>query len=88
MRHTLKIQEQFADAIVSGDKMFEVRKNERAYQKGDTVQFTAYDGTGVWANIVVGHDINHTPYEITYVLSGWGIEAGYVVFGIREVNDA
>lgn len=29
MIHKLKIQEAFADAIVSGDKNFEIRENDR-----------------------------------------------------------
>jgi hypothetical protein len=32
------------------------------------------------------HDINHREYVITYVLSGWGISDGYVVFGIAELE--
>lgn len=30
------------------------------------------------------HSINDKVYEITYVLNGWGIKNGYVVFGIKE----
>ena len=30
------------------------------------------------------HSINDKTYEITYVLNGWGIENGYVVYGIKE----
>lgn len=32
------------------------------------------------------HDIDKKRYEITYVLSGWGIKENYVVFGIKEVE--
>ena len=31
------------------------------------------------------HVLSERTYEITYVLNGWGLKAGYVVFGIREV---
>ena len=39
MRHVLKIQSQFVEPILSGNKIFEVRKNDRGFQKGDTVNF-------------------------------------------------
>ena len=37
MEHQIKILESFADAVYSGEKNFEVRKNDRGYQKGDVV---------------------------------------------------
>ena len=47
MLHKIKIRESFANAVNSGDKTFEVRKNDRGYQKGDTVQFIVlYDSDG------------------------------------------
>ena len=74
--HELKILESFATDIVMGRKTFEVRKNDRGFQKGDYVEFTCIENEN--------HSINHMTYEITYVLYGWGIEQGYVVFGIKE----
>lgn len=83
MTHKIKILESFADAVVRGDKTFEVRKNDRGYQKGDLVQFTVlYDSDKCE---MCSHPLMEQTYEITYVLSGWGIEDGYVVFGIRKV---
>jgi ASC-1-like (ASCH) protein len=82
MKHELKILKQFADEIKQGNKYFEVRKNDRAYQKGDVIQFKAIEKHGDM-EIEVEHPINHVLYEITYVLSGWGIEKGYVVLGIK-----
>ena len=35
MVHNIKIRESFAEAVMRGDKTFEVRKNDRGYQKGD-----------------------------------------------------
>lgn len=81
MEHYIKIRQSFADAIYSGEKTFEVRKNDRGYQKGDTVRFTVLkDNDNIKA---IDHPLNKVPYEITYVLSSWGIEEGYVVFGIK-----
>lgn len=81
--HNLKIMACFADAIFYGDKTFEIRYNgDRGFQKGDLVNFIVIDEHG---NRVEGHDIEETPYRITYVLSGLGIEKDYVVFGIRPI---
>ena len=80
--HNIKLQKEFADAVMNGDKTFEVRYNDRGYQKGDAVIFHVMDGM-----FQINHPLNHKNYEITYVLSGWGIKEDYVVFGIREVAE-
>lgn len=83
MTHNIKIQESFADAVMRGDKTFEIRKNDRGYQKGDLIQFTVIDDLG----LCVGSELTKHKYRITYVLSGWNIEPGYVGFAIKEVDD-
>ena len=81
MTHKIKIMDVFADAVISGQKSFEVRLNDRNYQRGDYVVFTAVNESKVNIN----HPINKEEYEITYVLSGWGLKDGYVAFGIKRV---
>lgn len=76
--HTLKLNEEFADAVYSGDKNFEIRYNDRGFQKGDEVKFEVMRGTSV-----IYHPLNYKKFVITYVLNGWGLEPGYVVFGIK-----
>ena len=83
MTHKIKLQKEFADAVLSGDKCFEIRENDRGYQKGDKVQFKVMDGPFE----AYSHPLNKAMYEITYVLSGWGLKNGFVVFGIREVEE-
>ena len=86
MTHEIKILESFADAVLRGDKNFEVRKNDRGYQRGDFVQFIPiYDSDKL---PITSHPLCKKKYIITYVLSGWGIEEGYVVFGIAEPIEA
>lgn len=82
MIHNIKLQKEFADAVLSGDKNFEVRFNDKGYQKGDCVQFTVMDGY-----FKDSHPLNDSIFEITYVLNGWGIKEDYVVFGIREIKN-
>jgi len=78
MLHELKLKEDFADAIADGRKTFEVRENDRGFQAGDTVEFVVVDRLG----LEIGHPLTGREMRITYVLSGWGIKEGYVVFGI------
>ena len=44
MLHKIKLSIFYADAVLSGQKNFEVRYNDRGYQRGDRVQFTVMDG--------------------------------------------
>ena len=43
MTHELKIQKQWADAKLAGEKPFEIRRNDRGFQKGDTVRYKVID---------------------------------------------
>ena len=85
MTHEIKLREEYADAVLSGEKCFEVRENDRGYQKGDRVRFIVIDKL----NLCVNHylTVNEVEFEITYVLSGWGIKEGWVVFGIKRVGE-
>lgn len=79
--HELKCLAPFYDAIVRGEKTFDVRKDDRAFQTGDTLNLQRVDATP--GNYV------HYPVlmcRVVYVLRGgqFGIEPGYVVLGIRH----
>ena len=75
-----KILEPFADAVLSGEKTFEIRKNDEGYQKGDIIRFKVMSSE-CFTN--PSHPLNDSRYEITYVLSGWGLKEDYCVFGIK-----
>ena len=79
--HEIKLNYEFQDAVLSGEKCFEVRLNDRGYQKGDLVKFNVNDRR----NVV--EPLDNKLFEITYVLSGWHIEEGYVVFGIKPIME-
>lgn len=83
MIHELKIYKSFADAIISGDKNFEVRHNDRGFQKGDKIRFKVEDNS----EKIEDHPISKKLYEITYVLNSWGINEGFVVFSIKEASE-
>lgn len=79
--HHIKLREEFADDVYNGRKNFEIRINDRGYQAGDFVQFTVIDQ---YNHPCMEHPLNNCLYEITYVLNGFGLQDGYVVFGIRR----
>ena len=82
MLHEIKIQKEYADAVLSGEKNFEVRYNDRNYRKGDFVRFKVVDGI-----YCVPHKLHNAEYIITYVLRSFaGLAQGYVAFGIKEVR--
>lgn len=83
MIHRIRLLETFADAVLDGRKNFEVRENDRGYQRGDLVEFLVVNKLGNRVN----HPLNSKLFEITYVLSGWGIKDGWVVFGISRTSD-
>lgn len=80
--HRIKVLEEFADDILCDRKPFEIRENDRGYQKGDYVVFEVVSKAAY--KDCSQHPLNGKEYEITYVLNGWGLENGYVVFGIRR----
>lgn len=81
--HELKILEDFADAVYNGDKTFELRENDRGFQKGDHIKFTALDSR---LKIKIDHAINNCEYVITYVLNNWGLKEGYVALAIKRIK--
>lgn len=82
--HNIKLNIEFCDDVLSGRKSFEIRENDRGYQTGDHIKFIPYDSK-IYPK-TPEHPIANKEYEITYVLNGWGLKNGYVVFGIREVT--
>jgi len=79
--HELKLQKEFCQDVYDGRKTFEVRLNDRGFQRGDFVKFLPMDGSFNFP-----HEVQNKLYKITYVLSGWGIKKNYVVFGIKEAE--
>ena len=84
MTHEIKIQKEYAQAVYLGEKTFEVRNNDRGYQKGDLVVFKVMDGQ--YRDLT--HELNKMTFEITYVLGSFvGFAPNYVAFAIRDVTE-
>lgn len=85
--HTLKTWATAWEAIRSGEKTFEVRRNDRFFQRGDTVRL-------VWqedGNHTYGVDYNRILVRrIGWTLQGgqFGIEPGYCVFALEPIEGA
>ena len=76
MTHNLKIDEPYLKAKLAGDKMFEIRHNDRGYQKGDIVEYKEYS--------YGSQPIIHR-FEITYVCNFMQRD-NYVVFGEKYIG--
>ena len=87
--HELEIEKDYADSVYFGDKNFEVRNNDRGFQKGDEIIFHVLEKTslyGTWYD--ESHPLHNARYEITYVLCSFcGLAQGYVAFGIKPMPE-
>lgn len=75
--HNLKIRAEYALPKLNGDKMFEIRKNDRNYEVGDIVLYNVIDDTELNRQFVSKF------YKITYI-TNYAQQDGYVVFGEKE----
>ena len=76
--HELKIWPQFFPALALGEKTFEIRQNDRDFQVGDTLRLRE------WDPVVEGYTGQDLTFEISYVLSGWGLQEGFVCLGLKD----
>ena len=75
--HELKTDAPFFDAVKSGEKKFELRFNDRGFQKGDTLLLKRMDGFALTGELRC---------KVTYVLAGHWLAPGFVALSI-EVGD-
>ena len=75
MEHELKIWAEFFEPVITGQKTFELRYDDRGYRAGDVLVLNEVEGgkqTGRSARMVV-----------TYLLTGLGLAKGWVVMAIK-----
>jgi hypothetical protein len=65
-----------------GEKNFEVRRNDRDYQVGDTLALMEFDRE---RDCYLG---GRWPFEVTYILHGsqYGIPEGYCVMALKPLG--
>ncbi|MCI5157968.1 MAG: DUF3850 domain-containing protein [Candidatus Electrothrix sp. AUS1_2] len=77
-KHELKILPEYFYAVLNREKLFEFRKNDRAYKLGDLIILREWDGSSYTGRFT-------SPFQITFILSEFeGLEPGYVVLGLRD----
>jgi len=82
MEHELKLHPKYFPRVQSGEKSFEIRKNDRDFQVGDRLILREYDPEKGWPD--------HGGYEaifavITYITTEFQQE-GYCILGIKLEN--
>ncbi len=83
--HTLKIQMKYADAVLSGEKSFEVRKNDRGFKVGDEIVFIVVNDKGCQIPVAARHQLNGATYRIDYILDDFeGLAQKYVALAISK----
>jgi len=77
--HKLKTDPEYYRGLESGDKTFEIRYNDRAFQKGDLLHLQPWD-KGSYVEPYKG-----LIFQITYVCT-YQQKEGWVVLGIKPVD--
>lgn len=74
MTHKLKIEPNYLENLLLGNKKAEVRFNDRDYQCGDVLEFYNYE-----------RGVIH--FQITHIHSGLGLKEGFVVLSLRSLEE-
>lgn len=74
--HELKILPSYYEKVLSGEKRFEIRKDDRNFKVGDLIRLQEFE------NGYTGRD---SLYEILFKLDGgnYGIEEGWCILSIK-----
>ncbi|WP_434357379.1 DUF3850 domain-containing protein [Parasalinivibrio latis] len=92
--HDLKILPKYYSEVAAGRKLFEIRKNDRGFQVGDTVMLKEYDdtldqqptfGSITQGKVPKGYTGKRVKGKITYI-TDYEQKPGYVVFGIKLIK--
>ena len=80
--HVLKTLPEYWDAVERGEKTFEVRRDDRGFQRGDTVVLVRLDR---FSNGAVFESHRRLRFTIGWILTGgqFGVEPGYVVLALH-----
>ena len=81
--HHLKTWPTFFDAIMRGEKLFEVRKDDRGFEVGDLLVLEEYDPQ---TKTFSGRSMTH---GVSYIMRAtadeiFGLKAGYVIMSLAK----
>lgn len=76
-KHELKILPKYLNDIWSGEKTFELRKNDREFNIGDSLILRAFEEGEYTGDCM--------EVDVTYILNGgeYGLDKEYVILGIE-----
>jgi hypothetical protein len=93
-KHVLKTWPEFLERIVTGEKTFEVRLDDRGYQAGDTLVLREYDPTRDHECVEPGCPDNRWTGRMLHCRvgfvfkQGFGLDLGeYVVMSLLDIKD-
>lgn len=75
MKHELKIEPAYIDAVLGGRKTFEIRFNDRGYQAGDTVLMTETEYPRRMVQAKIGY------------VTGFKQQENWVVFSLLDIKE-
>lgn len=79
--HNLKTWPQFFKEVQNGNKQFEVRKNDRHFEVGDTLILEEYDPnkgmyTGAWLPVVITYKLDDKQF----------VKENFIILGIKDIK--
>lgn len=82
--HKLKTDPKVFQDVLDGNKTFEIRFNDRDFQAGDELilKETLHSGEEIKEGSPLEYTGREISTEVTYVLSGYGLQEGWVILGI------
>ena len=80
--HELKSWPLFMDLFQHSGVRFDVRVNDRNFQKQDYLLFREYDA----ARVPHAYGNRCMLFSVSYTLSGWGVSPGHIALGLQRVN--
>lgn len=84
--HKLKTWPEYYQAIANDFKRFELRKNDRGFEVGDTLLLKEYEPS---TEKYTGEEMY---VKVTFIFGddpddrAWGLEEGYVIMSIKKLN--
>lgn len=84
--HELKTDSEVFQAVVEGRKTFEIRFNDRDFKVGDELVLleTIHTGEQMKQGKPLLFSGNKLRKKVSYVLSGYGLQDGWVILGITS----
>ena len=86
MKHELKILPAYFEAVLSGEKTFEIRNNnDRGFQKGDTLVLREFD-PGLSSSTLTMCYTGRTIERVVSYVSNYEQQPGFVVLGLKQTQ--